>query len=175
MACHLFLGGDREQLFEEQKLPEQPNTSSCVRLAQSPELSPCSCGRQGRNGGRRQQNLPPTQGLELFICLTRTDATQQSLELLLPWRGAATGMAQQSPRICCYCHHSRGWDIPEVTQKSGIWHMFAKYKPPYSRYTKWYSTSILSIFNLLPAKQINTIFWPSQKGKTQKSINIFHY
>lgn len=123
MACHLFLGGDREQLFEEQTLPEQPNTSSCVRLAPSPELSPCSCGRQGRNGGRRQQNLPPTQGLELFICLTRTDTTQPSLELLLPWRGAATGMAQQSPRICCHYHHSRGWDIPEVTQKSGIWHM----------------------------------------------------
>lgn len=63
MACHLFLGGDREQLFEEQMLPEQPNTSSCVRLAPSPELSPCSCGRQGRNGGRRQQTSYPRKDL----------------------------------------------------------------------------------------------------------------
>lgn len=173
MACHLFLGGDREQLFEEQMLPEQPNTSSCVRLAESPELSPCSCGRQGRNRGRRQQTSYPHKDLSSSFV----------------W----DGQTQLSEACSCFCDgEGQPQEWPSEAPGSAITVIIAGG----GIYQKWHKnqefgtclqslnhltldtlsgTSIQSIFSLLPAKQINAIFWPSQRGRTQKGINMFHY
>jgi len=173
MACHLFLGGDREQLFEEQTLPEQPNTSSCVRLAPSPELSPCSCGRQGRNG--EEGSRPPTHARTRALHLSEMDRrnTAKPVAASATERGSHRNSPmkpQDLPLLSSY----PGWDTAEATQKSATWHIFGKSKPPYGRYTKWHIQAYSQSSVCCQQNRLIQYFGP-QRGKTQKSKNISHY